>query len=96
MKRFLLTLFSIFLTMAFVQAKEINFIQVTDVHFNRTNEKPLTDFVNEINNQYNDLDFVVFTGDNIDKSNIQDLKSFLKMKDRLSLKQITRIYLPLL
>lgn len=60
------------------EAKTIKFIQVTDVHLTKQNSKYLHDFVNDVNTKYNDVDFVVFTGDNIDRANFFDLKLFLE------------------
>lgn len=54
----------------------VKFVQVTDVHTTKDNVNYLKDFVDEVN-QYQDLDFVVFTGDNIDKAHIEDLNLFL-------------------
>lgn len=58
-------------------ARDIKFIQVTDVHLTQHNAKYLQEFVEDINNKYEDLDFIIFTGDNIDKANPKDLDTFL-------------------
>ena len=76
-----------------VEAKEIKFVQITDSHF-ATNgqdysqrevsesktylEKTIDDI-----NTLSCVDFVMFTGDNIDVANSDDLKSFLKIANRL-------------
>lgn len=67
-------------------AKSVKFIQVTDVHLSQDNAKSLEDFVNDINSKYTDLDFVVFTGDNIDKANEKDLVLFLNTIKKLNFK----------
>lgn len=54
-------------------ARDVNFIQVTDVHLTKDNAQYLQDFVNDMNSQqHNALDFIVFTGDNIDKADKND------------------------
>lgn len=68
----------------FCSAKDLQFIQVTDVHLTQQNAKYLKDFVQEINSKYTDIDFVVFTGDNIDKANPEDLLLFLKIIKHLN------------
>lgn len=70
-------LFFTFLNAGFVFANSVKFLQVTDVHTTKNNIGSLHEFVEKVNS-YDDLDFVVFTGDNIDKSNIQDLELFLQ------------------
>ena len=65
----------------------IKFIQVTDIHLTQNNKKYLDEFVSEINSKYNDLDFVVFTGDNIDKANVKDLETFLQSVKKLKVKK---------
>lgn len=74
-------------------AKDLKFIQISDSHFSpvaiegsqREVEKSkgiLEKTMDDINT-IPDVDFVVFTGDNIDQSNDTDLKAFLKMANRL-------------
>lgn len=58
------------------QAKDITFVQATDTHFSKKSPE-LEKFVEDVNS-IPDVDFVMFTGDNIDTSNEDDLKSFLK------------------
>lgn len=50
-------------------AQNVKFIQVTDVHLTQVNKSRLETFVSNINQKYSNkgIDFVVFTGDNIDK-----------------------------
>lgn len=67
-------------------AKTINFIQVTDVHLTQENALYLKEFTNEINNKYQDFDFVVFTGDNINKANKNDLELFLDIIKNINIK----------
>lgn len=69
------------------KAENVKFIQATDVHLTKDNTLYLEDFVNEINKNYNDLDFVIFTGDNIDKPKIEDLQTFLGIIKKLKVKK---------
>ncbi len=67
-------------------AKEVNFLQVTDVHLTKDNAQYLETFVNEVNQQYHDLDFIVFTGDNIDRADRADFETFLSIIHKLKTK----------
>lgn len=69
-----------------IYANEVKFIQVTDVHLTPNNVEYLKDFVNDVNTKYKDIDFVVFTGDNIDKPNEKDLNLFLETIKNLKVK----------
>lgn len=84
----------VFLFMQSVQAKEIKFIQITDSHFSaagkdysqREVEKAqgvLEKTIKDINS-ISGVDFVAFTGDNIDTANVFDLKSFLAIANELN------------
>lgn len=75
-------------------AAGLKFAQVSDVHFldggsnttfKMTGESPrlLDDAVSQIN-EYNDIDFVMFTGDLIDKSFEKELKAFLPHVEKLN------------
>lgn len=76
-----------------VFSKEIKFVQITDSHFTsivgdysqeevegakNVLEKTISDI-----NCIPDVDFVIFTGDNIDKANQKDLIAFLAIANRL-------------
>lgn len=76
-----------------VGAKELKFIQITDSHFSTSggeysqrdveNSKSyLVKAIDDINT-IPDVDFVVFTGDNIDQANSTDLKNFIKIANKL-------------
>ena len=70
---------------AFAKAKEIRFVQVTDTHYSADNpysEKVLKSTVEDINN-LNNVSFVVFTGDNINKQNPEYLKRFIRIVNKL-------------
>lgn len=77
-----------------VNDSSLKFAQVSDVHFmeNGSNttfkmvgESPrlLDDAINQIN-EYNNLDFVMFTGDQIDKSFEKELRAFLPHLQKLN------------
>lgn len=87
MKKILTLLAGFVLTLQCVYAENLKFVQVTDVHLTQDNKQYLKDFVNDINNQYTDLDFVIFTGDNIDRANIEDLNTFLDIIKGLKFKK---------
>lgn len=91
MRKILKLLFGISLLMFCTlqaNAQNVKFIQVTDVHLTQTNKSRLDTFVNDINQKYSnkDIDFVVFTGDNIDKARIEDLDLFLHTIKKLNFK----------
>lgn len=67
-------------------AETIKFIQVTDVHLTQNNSQNLKQFVDDVNKNFKDIDFVVFTGDNIDKANKKDLLLFLDIIKNLNVK----------
>ncbi len=80
---YLLFIFSIFSQMAF--ASDIKFVQVTDVHYSRNNEyseKVLKATVEDIN-QIEGVSFVIFTGDNINRPNPEDLIKFTNIINKL-------------
>lgn len=86
MKKLVYLLFVFFNLCCSCQAESVKFLQVTDVHLSQDNAKYLEQFVDDVNNNYNDLDFVVFTGDNIDKANPKDLLLFLDTVKNLKVK----------
>ena len=85
--KLLLVFFAVMLIQMRTFAQNVKFLQVTDVHMTQNNAHNLEDFVNDINRKYNDLDFVIFTGDNIDQANVNDLKTFLSIIKKLKFKQ---------
>lgn len=64
-------------------AKIVKFIQITDVHFKSKNEIPLKETIKEINKNHKNIDFVVFTGDNIDSADGKDYYNFLRIIKKL-------------
>ena len=79
-KIFCLIIFLIFLTINQGFCEEYRIIQVTDVLYNYTNsesETALKNLIQNLNSQKN-VDFIVFTGNNLSKANQENLKKFLK------------------
>ncbi len=77
----------IIFTAGSVFAGEIKFIQVTDTHYSVHNpftEEVLKATVKDINQQ-SGVSFVVFTGDNIDKSSEENLRGFMKTIKKLNI-----------
>ena len=72
-----LAILLLFFIFSISKAETVKFLQVTDVHFTKNNAKYLKEFVNDVNIDFCDLDFVVFTGDNLDKPNPDELWMFL-------------------
>lgn len=79
----ILILFNLFFS---CEAKNAKFIQVTDVHLTSNNFQYLQQFVEDVNKNYKDIDFIVFTGDNIDNANSKDLELFLDIINNLKIK----------
>ena len=80
MKKIIMTMFAIFsvltLSINLAEARNVKFAQVTDVHF-KNNSYALNKIVRDINKN-KDIDFVVFTGDNIGSAKPVNLKKFIK------------------
>ena len=83
MKKIFGLFLAIMLLVPCVLAKDLRFVQVTDVKYDTSakNEK-LKTAVSEINNQ-KDVDFIVFTGDNIAHPTKKNLKGFLAEAKKL-------------
>lgn len=83
MRRFLVLFFLFWVSSGLVFAKDMRFVQVSDVRFSAGDENnSLERLVNEINKQ-NGIEFVVFTGDNIANPRISDLDEFLNNAKKL-------------
>ena len=68
-------------------AKEVKFIHITDISLNTNNAYKLQETIKEINS-YPDIDFVVFGGNNISKTNIDNLNTFLYLLKKVKKKSI--------
>ena len=79
----ILTLIVLFIG-SICEAKDLKFIQVTDFHYTNssTGDARLSRLVKNINST-KDLDFVIFTGDNIDSANPETLVKLLKAFRRI-------------
>lgn len=77
-----------------VMAKELKIIQITDSHYSvaggeytqrevENSKKYLENTIKDVNS-LKEVDFVVFTGDNIDEANEVDLKAFLCIANKLN------------
>lgn len=75
MKKFLILFIAYLFVSTSVFAKDIRFVQVTDVRYSKGNDT-LSSVVQAINNE-KDIAFTVFTGDNIDKPSKENLEGFL-------------------
>ena len=70
-----------------VCAREVKFIHITDANINTQNAPYVLRTIKEIN-QYKDIDFVVFGGNNISTTNIDNLNTFLYLLKRVNKKTI--------
>ena len=77
MNKILITILSLILSASTVFAKDMRFIQVDSSLCSSANSEKFETLVTKINNEKN-VDFVVFTGDNIAKSNKKNLETFGK------------------
>lgn len=66
-------------------ASDIKFVQIDDLRYSPLSEDSVNNFKNTVNeiNKLKGVDFVVFTGNNIAKSDKEFLKAFLKRANKL-------------
>jgi 3',5'-cyclic AMP phosphodiesterase CpdA len=93
MKKFILFILTFLICTTAVYARNLKFVQVTDVHLsadgctfsNRDVANSVQGLKNAVNsiNKLQDVDFVVFSGDNIDSSSEDDLKVFCEITQKL-------------
>ncbi len=67
-----------------VFAKDLRFIQITDVRYSQANNSEILKQVIKDVNKQKDVDFVVFTGDNIQKPDKQELNNFISAAKKLN------------
>ena len=83
------SIFKILITALFLfasaQAKEIKFIHITDIELNTNNAYQLQKTIKEANS-FKDIDFVVFGGNNISKTKIDNLNTFLYLLKKVNKK----------
>jgi len=79
----ILTLLTLFIFISAVQAKDLRFVQISDVRFAQNGENQiLENVIDDVNKQKN-VEFVVFTGDNIEKPSVDNLKGFITKAKKL-------------
>ena len=77
MRKFLTLFLALLVSTGITFAKDMRFIQVSDVKFSANDENNSTEkLINEINKQ-NGIEFVIFTGDNIANPKVSDLEKFI-------------------
>ena len=85
-KNIIITLFSLLLLQSSAFSAVIKFVQVTDCHFKAKDEyraQVLQNAVKNINKE-KDIEFVVFTGDNLDSPHEEYLPEFMKIINKLN------------
>ena len=82
MNKVLKILFSLLLTTTTVFAKDMRFIQIDSSLCSATNSESFETLIEKINKEKN-VDFVVFTGDNIAKPNLKNLETFISLSKKL-------------
>jgi 3',5'-cyclic AMP phosphodiesterase CpdA len=66
-----------------VLARDLRFVQITDVRYSKTdNSEVLSKVIKDVNKQ-KDVDFVVFTGDSLNKPSQENLEDFVKQVKKL-------------
>ncbi len=83
MKRFLSLFFAFLFCLTTAQAKDLRFVQVSDARFSNDSNNIFQKTIEDINKQ-KDVEFVVFTGDNIAKPSPEILESFLEEAKKLN------------
>lgn len=83
LKKFFSLLFVSLLFCSTAFAKDLRFVQITDVRYSKQNNSEiLKKIISDVNKQ-KDVDFVVFTGDNIERPDVQILNDFISEAKKL-------------
>ena len=83
MKKLLGFLLVYFLVASNVLANDLKFVQITDVRYSKENNSDtLKKVIKDVNKQKH-IDFVVFTGDNLEKPSKKNLKDFISAAKKL-------------
>lgn len=82
MKKFLSAFFVYFFISTSVLARDIKFVQITDVRYKNGENQTLSSVIQDVN-KTKGIDFVVFTGDSLDKAQKENLEAFLAQAKRL-------------
>ena len=85
MKKFLSLCLTFLFSTIYVFASDIKFVQIDNLKYNPMAEESVSNFTNTIDeiNKLKDIDFVIFSGNNIAKSDEQYLEEFLKKANKL-------------
>lgn len=67
--------------------REVKLIHITDIDLNLKNAYKLQNTIKEIN-EYKDVDFVLFGGNNLDSSNIDNLNTFVYLLKKVNKKTV--------
>lgn len=66
------------------EAKDLRFVQISDVRYSAGNDnQTFANVIQDVNKQKN-VEFVVFTGDNLNKPSVDDLDGFIKEAKKLN------------
>lgn len=83
MKKLLGLFLTYILFVSNVMAQDLRFVQITDVRYSKqNNSETLKDIIKDVNKQ-SDIDFVVFTGDNLEKPDKKILEDFISTAKHL-------------
>ena len=85
MKKIFLIFLAYVFTVINVNAQDLRFVQVTDLLYNPNNQTSISEFdelIQKINNEKN-VEFVIFTGNNISKPNQEYLAKFVNTANKL-------------
>ena len=83
MQKLLIFILFLILGMLNAQCEDLRFVQITDVRYSEKNKELLEKIIDDVNKQ-DHIDFVVFTGDNIQKLCIKNLDSFITTAKQLN------------
>ncbi len=81
---FKIIILAMFLSLAAV-AKDLTFIQITDLNLSKDNASKVYALIKEINQRKN-IDFVVFTGNNLKKASVENLDIFIYLLKKINKK----------
>lgn len=85
MKKFVVLLITILISTLTAIASDLRFIQVSDSYFSQYDKDSvarLEKLIEEVNEEKN-VEFVVFTGNNIAKPKVEDVEAFLRIANKL-------------
>lgn len=83
MKKLLSLLLIYLLSVSYTLAKDVRFVQITDVRYSKqNNSETIKKVIKDVNKQ-KDVDFVVFTGDNLERPDMKVLEDFISEAKKL-------------